>query len=408
MNWRHIHVVFRKELTDALRDKRTIIATIVVPALMFPVLTIGMGGMAMKSISNLRKEAQTKGSEVMLLGAEHAPKLATVLSNAPGLKIVPSANDLVARINAKTLRAAVEFPPDFEQQLTKASTNAPKVRIYHYFGEMRSQMAVQTVEAILRQQRDQMVGERLAAKGLSRDVLTPFASEQQNVAEPKKVGGNLLGGVIPYMIILLCLVGAMHPAIDLTAGEKERGTIETILASPVSRSDLVLGKFLLVLTVSLVSATVSISSLALTFVLPIEAVKAMGRVGPNALPFALSGGAVAAVLVLMLPLAIMFSSALLALGLFARTAKEAQSYLSPLMMLVILPAMAALLPGVELNARLALVPILNVSLTAKELLTGHYQWGLLTMVFLSSCVYAALALTAAVWTFKRESVLFRT
>jgi sodium transport system permease protein len=408
MNWRNIRVIFRKELIDALRDKRTIIATIVVPVLMFPVLTIGMGGLAMKAVSSMRKEAQTKGSEVMLLGAEHAPKLANALSSAPGLKVVPPAADHVARINAKSLRAAVEFPADFEAQLSKGASNAPKVKIYHYLGEMRSQIAVQTVEGILRQQRDQIVSERLATKGLSREVLTPFASEQQNVAEPKKVGGNLLGGVIPYMIIFLCFVGAMNPAIDLTAGEKERGTIETILASPVSRSDLVVGKFLLVLTVSLVSAAVSISSFALTFVLPIEAVKAMGRVGPNALPFALSGGAVAAVLVLMLPLAIMFSSALLALGLFARTAKEAQSYLSPLMMVVILPAMAALLPGVELNARVALVPILNVSLTAKELLTGHYQWGLLAVVFLSSCVYAALALAAAVWTFKRESVLFRT
>jgi sodium transport system permease protein len=408
VNGRNIGVIFRKELIDALRDKRTIIATIVVPVLIFPVITIGFGALAMTHVKKMQQEAEQKGSSVMLLGAEHAPRLAGALSNAPGVRLVAPAEDYVTRINEKQLRAAVEFPPGFEDSLGAGGTNAPEVKLLHYLGESRSQIAVAAVENALRQERDRIVEERLATRGLSRDVLQPFAYERRNVAEPKKVGGNILGGFIPYTIIFLCFVGAMNPAIDLTAGEKERGTIETILASPVSRTDLVAGKFLLVLLVSIVTAVVSLASFAATFALPLAAVKAMGRAGPNALPFEIGLGAVGSVLLLMLPLAIMFSAALLSLGLFARTNKEAQGYLGPLMMLVIMPAMAGLLPGFEVNAKLALVPILNVSLVAKDLLTGHYQWGLIALVFGSSCVYAALALTVAVWTFKRESVLFRT
>jgi sodium transport system permease protein len=408
MNWRNIRVIFRKELLDTLRDKRTIFATIVVPILMFPVVTIGFGTLAVKSVQKMQREAQEKGSEVMLLGAEHAPKVADAFAKSPSVKVAPRADNYVARINDKTLRAAVEFPPNFEEQLARGTTNAPAVKIYHYAGEMRSQIAVQAAESILRQHSDQVVAQRLAASGLSPSVLKPFATSRQNVAEPSKVGGTILGGVIPYMIIFLCFVGAMNPAIDLSVGEKERGTIETILASPVSRTELVLGKFLLVVVVSLVTAVTSIASFALTFALPVQAIKSMGRTGPGAIPFEISGSAVAGVLMLMVPLAIMFAASLLSLGLLAKTTKEAQAYISPLMLLVILPSMAGILPGIELNAKLAVVPILNVTLVSKELLTGHYPWGQIGLVFGSSCLYATAALWVAVQVFKRESVLFRT
>src|SRR5208282_591592 len=96
-------------------------------------------------------------------------------------------------------------------------------------------------------------------------VLTPFQVKQQNVAPPEKVGGAAIGGLIGYMVILLCFTGAMYPAMDLTAGEKERGTMETILSSPVSRSDLVLGKFSLVLSASLATAALSVISMGVSF-----------------------------------------------------------------------------------------------------------------------------------------------
>ena len=114
------------------------------------------------------------------------------------------------------------------------------------------------------------------------------------------------------------------------------------------------------------------------------------------------------IFVMVLPLAVLFSAALLAIALFAKSFKEAQSYISPLMIIVVLPAVAALLPGVELNAGLALVPVLNTSLVSKEIVTGTYHWGYVALIFASSCVYAAVALAIAVKLFQREDVLFRT
>jgi len=117
---------------------------------------------------------------------------------------------------------------------------------------------------------------------------------------------------------------------------------------------------------------------------------------------------VATVLAMVVPVAVLFSAVLMAVALFARSVKEAQSYVSPLVVVVILPAMMGLLPGVELNSRLALVPILNLALVSKELVSGVFHWGYLALIFSSTCVYAGVALAWCVRQFNRESVLFRS
>jgi len=401
MSFSSIGVIYGKELRDTLRDRRTIISTIVIPILMFPLLTLGFGFLAARSMHKVQQETST----VMLLGATNAPALAATFRHTEGIRVVPPSGDYAARISDKKIRAAVEFPRDFEKDIKRSAGKAPEVEIYHFAGETRSQVAVRNIQRILGDYRRQIVEARLAEHGLGRDLLLPFESSERNVAPPEKVGGNVIGGLVPYLIIFLCFMGALAPAIDLTAGEKERGTIETILASPVSRVDLVVGKFLMVFTASTVTAIVSLSSFALTFSLPFLAAREL--TGKSQVPFDLSATGVAAMLLLMLPLAVMFAAALMAIALWSKTTKEAHSYASPLMLLVLMPAMAAMVPGFDLNAKLAMVPVLNVSLVSREVLAGNYPWPLILLVFGSSCVYAAIALSLAVTAFKRESVLFR-
>jgi sodium transport system permease protein len=196
---------------------------------------------------------------------------------------------------------------------------------------------------------------------------------------------------------------------DLTAGEKERGTIETILCSPVSRTHLVLGKFLMVLTASVATAVLSVISMTVSFAVGKKMIQgvANGAADPI-LQITMTGKAVISVFIMVMPLAVLFSAALLAIALFAKSFKEAQSYISPLMIVVVLPAVAAVLPGVELNAALALVPVLNTSLISKEIMTGTYHWKYIALIFASSSIYAAVAIAIAVKLFQREDVLFRT
>jgi len=400
----NVGIVYRKELLDSLRDRRTLISMVVVPILLFPLMTIGFGSLAARQVRRVQQETST----VMLLGEEHAPALAAAIRKAEGFQVVPPAGDYVVRINDKKLRAAVEFAPGFEEKLKAGDGPPPTVTIYHYAGEIRSTFALRSLQNILSRYREQLVEQRLSTRGLSRATLRPFENREQNVASPEKVGGTLFGAIMPYFIIILCLTGAMYPAMDLTAGEKERGTIETILASPVRRTELVAGKFLMVLTASLSTATLSLASFAITFSLPLKTMKEFTRIGRGGMPFVISAKGAAAVFLMVMPLAVLFSAGLLALSLLARSYKEAQSYVSPLMIVVILPAVAAMLPGVELNTKLALIPILNVSLVSKEILSGNYPWGMIALIFGSSCFYAAVAFFLAVHTFQRESVLFRT
>ena len=133
-----------------------------------------------------------------------------------------------------------------------------------------------------------------------------------------------------------------------------------------------------------------------------------GRGDAAALLLQLGPKAVASIFVMALPLAVLFSAVLMTIALFAKSHKEAQSYLTPMTFLVVIPAVASLLPGVELTPKLALVPILNTSLVCKEIITGTYHWNYIALIFVSSCIYAAAALGIAVKLFQREDVLFRT
>ncbi len=406
MRLRNIGVVYRKELIDQLRDRRTVISMIVIPILLMPLLSIGLITVAVKLV----KRAQEEGYTVMLLHAEHAPTLAGKIRAAEGVRIVPPADNYKQQINEKKLRLAIEFPPGLEEQMTAGDGDVPVVKLYHFSGELRSQLALRSVQKVIQDYRQQVVEQRLQARSVSVEILKPFEAKDENVAPPEKVSGAQLGGLIPYFIIILSLTGAMYPAMDLTAGEKERGTIETILASAVRRSELVLGKFLMVLTASITTTLLALGSFTATILFTAGATGGLpsGTGGSKELVFVISGKAVAVVFFMVLPLAVTFAAALLAIALLAKSYKEAQSYISPLMIIVILPAIFSLLPGVDLNAKLALIPILNVSLVSKEILSGSYPWGMIGLIFASSCVYAAAALFIAVRTFQNESVLFRT
>jgi sodium transport system permease protein len=173
---------------------------------------------------------------------------------------------------------------------------------------------------------------------------------------------------------------------------------------------LVLGKFLLVLSAALATAALSVFSMGISFSVlsRLNVSSSRGRGESAALLLQLGPKAISSIFLMALPLAVLFSAVLMTIALFAKSHKEAQSYLTPMTFLVVIPAIASLLPGVDLTPKLALVPILNTSLVCKEIMTGTYHWNSIALIFASTCVYASAALFLAVKTFQRESVLFRS
>jgi sodium transport system permease protein len=403
MSLRNVGIVYRKELREALRDRRTLISTLIVPLILFPLLTAGFAALAITLVGKAKEEVP----HIMILGGQDSPQFLAGLRKNDKIVVAPLAGNWKDQIINKDIRAAVEIPPGFQSDVAQQKPTA--LKIYIYRGDMKSSFGADRVQDYFKTYSDSVVKERLAAKNVPDSALKPFDVKQENVAPPEKVGGATFGGLIGYMVILLCLTGGMYPAMDLTAGEKERGTMETILSSPVSRVHLVLGKFFLVLSASLVTAALSVTSMGVSF-WAVERFHAFDTAGSDAaeLQLSLGPGSVLSVFVMVLPLAVLFSAALMTISLFAKSYKEAQSYVTPMMMVVILPAVAAMLPGVELTSELALVPILNMSLLCKELVTGTYHWNYIAIIFSSTCVYAAAALFLAVKMFQREDVLFRS
>jgi sodium transport system permease protein len=402
MSWQNVGIVYRKELREALRDRRTLISSLLVPLVLFPLLTAGLGA----AISALVGKAKEEIPKVMIIGGDDSPKLLEDIRSMKHIEVVPLAANWKDQIINKEIRAAVEIPAGFQADL--AQQKIASVKIYNYDGDLKSSVAADSIQKHLEEYRSNIIKENLAARNLPEAALKPFDVAQQNVAPPEKVGGAAFGGVIGYMVILLCMTGCMYPAMDLTAGEKERGTMETILSSPIARVHLVFGKFFLVLTTSLVTAGLSVVSMGVSFWV-LERLHAFDKAGNGAAQLQLSIGLkqVLSIFIMVIPLAVLFSASVMTVALFAKSYKEAQSYISPLMFLVIIPAVCAMLP-IDLNAKLALVPILNASLLCKELVVNTYHWNYIAIIFSSTCVYAGVALFLAVKMFQREDVLFRS
>jgi sodium transport system permease protein len=413
MNWQNIVTVYCKELKDSLRDRRTIISMIVIPTILMPLLMFGVGSVMTKIVKQARDEA----SALVILGGADSPGVVAALKADKRFRVVESPGDFKQLISDKKIRLAVEIPAGFEASLKTASNQA--VTIYHYEGELKSSLGVSAAEKFFRDLREQTVEKRLADRGLNSDVVKPFEVRRQNVAPPEKVGGNVIGGIIPYIIIILCFTGAMYPAIDLTAGEKERGTMETLLCSPVHRVNIVLGKFLMVMTASLATMGLTMLSTAISLTAgasfyaggttTVAAKPAAGAAAQSAAAFipSIDPMGIFGVFAMIAPVAVLFAALQLTIALAAKSYKEAQSYISPLIIVVIMPAVMGMLPGVELTAKTALVPILNLSLACKEMLSGVWHWPYLALIFASTCVYAAIALGLCVRMFNREEVMFR-
>jgi sodium transport system permease protein len=412
MNWKYIVTVYLKELKDSLRDRRTLISMIVIPTLVMPALMFGVGTIMTKVF----RKAQSESSPIVVLGGGDSPGVVSALKADKRFRIVAPQGDYKTHISEKRVRLAVEIPPGFEAAL--ASGEPKTVTIYHYSGEMKSGIGVTAVEQFFRDLREKTVEERLAGRGLSSTLVKPFEVKKQNVAPPEKVGGNVVGGFVPYIIIILCFTGAMYPAIDLTAGEKERGTMETLLCSPVNRVNIVLGKFLMVMTASIATMALSLLSMGASVMIGgsmLAGSKSMMAAQQAAGAKAAAGGVIPlidpagipGVFAMIAPVAVFFAALLLAISLFAKSYKEAQSYVSPLIIVVIMPAVMGMLPGIELSAKTAMIPILNLSLVCKEMLSGVWNWNYIGLIFGSSCLYAAIALAFCVKMFNREDVMFR-
>ncbi|MCY1057972.1 ABC transporter permease [Nannocystis sp. SCPEA4] len=398
-------VVFRKELRDTLRDRRTLVAMVVVPLLLFPLLMVGMA----KFSQSRAAEARDKTLEIAVADAELGPGgrgsgLAEFLRQEPGFAIteVQDVTGLPEQVRSEALDAALIVPSGYAAALA-AYYPAP-VQLLHKSSDDFDIPRTRVEQALARFEQ-KLLDERLRSFGVEPRVLDPIDVQRTDVVSSRELFGKLLGGLLPYMFIIFCFTGGMYPAIDLAAGEKERGTLETLLSSPASRLQIALGKFAVVTLTGFTSALLATVGMYVSVQQGIEGIPPAIL---SAIQSVLAPGTIALVLALILPLSVFFAAALLMLSLYARSYKEAMSIISPLMIVVVVPAAIALAPGVRLGLVTALVPVLNVSLATREIIAGTAEPLHLALVFASLLLLAAGGMLACARWFSREDIVFRS
>lgn len=397
--------VYLKELLELSRDRKTLLFVILLPILVFPVI-FGLLGLV---AANVTANAQAEEHRYVIINAHRAPDFAQKLFYHKNFKQVTTAltepEALKAAIIAGQFDLAVVIPADFvadqvaleQSQWTLIYNTAPMLDLIgNYLKDLIKDYSLQLQLARL---------EAVGITGKQVDaVLEPVQINKVSTAENRENLGEKLGGWIAYLLVPLCFMGCSYPAIDIGAGEKERGTLETLLICPISRTNLVLGKFLTVLTTGLATAFITVLSFGgwgylIGSLAGVDVVaKAMSALGLVDLLL---------ILAMLIPLTMIFASALLSLSIYARSFKEAQNYIGPMSILVFVPLALALLPGVELTWKTALIPMTNISLCIKELVKGTIDMGILSLVIVSTIVLASVLIAFCVRWFQREKVLFR-
>ncbi|MAE67900.1 MAG: hypothetical protein CMJ18_26905 [Phycisphaeraceae bacterium] len=399
MNPGIIYTIVRKELLETLRDKRTLIAMIVIPVLLYPLLII-----LVVQVATVQQSKIDQATSRVAPGAGAAPEIHAWLDALEQVEVVLSGNP-GRDLREGHIDAIVRAGPDALDALN--ADGSAEVSIEYDGTEMRSREAMERIREGLGLRAREMIEARLADKGLSPQYIRPIEIESKNIASAQKKTGSLLGRALPMMMILMLGVGAFYPAVDLTAGEKERGTFETLLSTPTSKMEIVCGKFLTIFCLSMLTGLLNLGSMTLSLVFTLSQATVEAGQGDafNLSLLQVSPSNVALILVLLVPLALFICSVMMSIALLARDFKEAQNFVTPFFILIMLPGLFAGVPGVELTRTTMFIPIANVALLCKQLLIGQGSAEMVFGVLLCTCICATLSLVVAVWLFQREDVI---
>jgi len=399
----NILTIYIKEMKEVLRDRKTLIFMVALPTLVMPVLMNIMIGFIVRA----EKKAQTETLTFAIFGAEHLPDLASAFSEEEGFEKVNilTQEAIASAIEENQIKFGLVIPQTAREQIERDEQVA--VQFYYNNASVTSKVKNRAGK-VIREFSERYRSERLASLGLDtpqeqEHLLNPITIEEHNTADLREVLGERVGGMLPYFFIIFCFMGALYPAIDLGAGEKERGTLETLLLAPIRRYQIVLGKFFVIFTTGVTAALLSLTSMGI--MLATKGQEVTGELGE----VIASVSVVDLVLIaaMLIPTAAMFAALLLSVSIYAKSFKEASAYCGPLNFLVIVPAFIAMLPMVKLDWYWAMVPITNISLAIKELIKGTMNYEMFTAILGSSVVIAGAFLFFCTRWFEREAVLFR-
>ena len=396
MNPNKIKALLKRELTDIFRDKKTLCMMVLLPLLLYPLMIVGMT-LLFSAITQSQEETTYQVAD---LGQEREQTLTDLLEkDADTFSYQISVEPFDE--NDKTIEQALK-DGDYDAVLSYEESQKDPYRIYYLEAKDDSGIAATALKELLEDYNKQLQKQKVQQLGLDADeILNPVRYEEVNYSSTEQTMGNMLGDIVPIISIMM---GAIYPAIDVTAGEKERGTLETLLTLPVTNFELIMSKFLAVSVIACVSAILNIVSMGAAFGFMFSyMMEGMGAVTINYATFL---PAILFTLLVMVFFALFVTAVSLCICIFAKSFKEANNYITPMMLVFMFGSMVTMVPNIELTEVTAAIPIVNISLMIVQLFSFSYNYALFGIVLLSNIVYSLLAVLILGKIYNSEAVLF--
>jgi sodium transport system permease protein len=391
-----IFTIFKKELKDTLRDRRTLMMMLVIPVLVFPIIM----NLFVSISASFQEEAANKTIKIGVLNDKKNPIIQDLMTSPKelGSKTFVFYQD-TALLRSDIEKDSIQLGIFVHEDAEKLLINKKPIVVNWMFDGTDLGMK-ERAELYMNYLEDRYQTMRYRELNINPVEVKPFFIVYSNVASDKKMVGQLAGGFLPYIFIAFGFIGCMYPAIDLFTGEKERGTIETLLTTPVARWQILFGKMMVVVLSGLTAASCALLGLYLSieFLDVVENAEIMRIVKEIlSVPFILT------LFLLLFPLTIFFAGVMIPIAVYAKTFKEAQSIITPLNIVMVLPAMVGFFPGIELNTLTACIPVINVVLSTKELIAGTLEWGYLALSFGVMLCFATISVFISYQQYGKES-----
>ncbi len=392
------YTVFRKELKDLLRNRRAIITSILLPLLMFPVLIL-------LAIKVRQAQVEQESGRVLTVGIVNAGQAGALLPLFDGadLEVVNGVDidDVTRRMESGEFDGVFLFSKDFEA----ATQGNEKLGYINFYYKSDSDPIVrERLNELLNKLRNQLQDERYERLGITREQIKVVDVRQRDLASVRERLAEVLGGIIPYLFVFIAFAACMMASLELGAGEKERGTMEALLSTPANRKGILAGKLLAVTLAGIIASLLSIVGLGVS--VAFFADEMTGKF-IRAILELLELRIILLVALLLIPINVLFAGMTLSLSIYAKTVMEGQSLTTPFTFAIVIPLFIGMMPGFELTTTTALIPLFNVSLAIKEIVSGSATVGELVLVYGSMIALALAMIAFTSWWFGKESTLFR-
>ena len=395
MGIKHIRAVYKKEMQDILRDRRTLIATVVIPILLIPIMTFGIPLL----FSSTEQQIVEQTQYIAIINYESSENFTRLIDGSRSLRVVEIDKPIDEAIRNGTIAAGIGIPSDFDDRI--ANEQRVNITVYYDASSRTSNVAYSKIMQFLSMYSKVTVDERLLNREIDPEILSPIQVFASDVATEDEVSGYLLSLILPPLLSIIVATGGMNASIDLTVGEKERHTLEALLVTSAKRRDLITGKFLAVFSTTLVS--IAFIMLSLT-----GSVGYLSTFSIQQMQIFLTLQTSIIVFSILSLMAIMIASLGMALASFAKSFKEANNYLTPMLFLIVILSFGSYGISIEDVGLIPfIVPILNVTLIIQEVLVNNLNVFHLVLTVTSTFVVSVILISIASWIYHKEGLLFR-